>query len=184
MGNKLFTVNGSIVRGLIALIIGLLFVLLPNVSLKTIVLGVGILILIAFIISLVLALKTSEKGEKNFLIIQASFDLLIGLIFLFFPSTIVKIFFILVGLGLLIMGIIHLSNVFYLRTRLGWQWFSLFVSILTIFAGIFMLFEPFNTAKAILIFSGVFLLLYGLGELYMAWKMNKEANITVTEQNQ
>lgn len=92
MGNKLFTVNGSIVRGLIALIIGLLFVLLPNVSLKTIVLGVGILILIAFIISLVLALKTSEKGEKNFLIIQASFDLLIGLIFLFFPSTIVKIF--------------------------------------------------------------------------------------------
>lgn len=82
------------------------------------------------------------------------------------------------------MGIIHLSNVFYLRTRLGWQWFSLFVSILTIFAGIFMLFEPFKTAKAILIFSGVFLLLYGLGELYMAWKMNKEANITVTEQNQ
>jgi len=158
MGNKLFTVNGSIIRGLIALIIGLLFVLLPNVS-----------------------LKTSEKGEKNFLIIQASFDLLIGLIFLFFPSTIVKIFFIIVGLGLLIMGIIHLSNVFYLRTHLGWQWFSLFVSILTIFAGIFMLFEPFNTAKAILIFSGVFLLFYGIGELYMAWKMNKENNITVTE---
>lgn len=182
MENNLFTIKGSIIRGLIALVIGLLFVFLPNTSLKTIVWSVGILILIAFIVSLVLGLKTNNKGEKNFLMVQAFFDLLIGLIFLFFPSIIVKIFFIFVGLGLLIMGVIYLSDVFFIRARIGWQWFSFFIAILTIMAGVVMLIKPFDTAKAILIFAGIFFLLYGIGELYLAWKMNKGENNLIKKQ--
>lgn len=56
----------------------------------------------------------------------------------------------------------------------GWSWIYFSISMLIIIAGIVLFTNPFTSAQAILIFIGIFLLIYGASELYMAWKLNKK----------
>ena len=108
---------------------------------------------------------------------DAVFNLICGLLFIALPDTMVKIFVIAMGIGFLLIGIIQLIGTLSIRRDYGWSWIYFAISMLVIIAGIILLTNPFASAEAILIFIGIFLLIYGAAELYMAWKLSKKPTI-------
>lgn len=169
--------QGSLIRGIIALIIGGLAVFMPDITLRSFVICIGILILISGIVSLVFSLRSEEKVSKNILMADAAFNLIFGLLFVLLPTTMVNIFVIAMGIGFLLIGIFQLIATLSIRHDYGWSWIYFSISMLMIIGGIVLFTNPFTGAQAILIFIGIFLLIYGATELYMAWKLSKKPTI-------
>ena len=170
--------HGSLIRGIIALIIGGLAVFMPDITLRSFVICIGILILISGIVSLVFSIRSEEKSSKNILMAEAVFNLIFGLLFVLLPTTMVNIFVIAMGVGFLLIGIIQLISTLSIRREYGWSWIYFAISMLMIIAGIILFANPFAGAEALLIFIGIFLLIYGVSEVYMAWKLSKKPTIS------
>ena len=81
------------------------------------------------------------------------------------------------GIGVLLIGIFQLIATLSIRHQYGWSWIYFSISMLMIIAGIILFTNPFAGAETILIFIGIFLLIYGVAELYMAWKLSKKPTI-------
>lgn len=175
--NVLFNPDGSFIRSILALIIGGLAVFVPDLTLKSIVIYLGILILLSSIIFFVFALRNDVRIYRNYLMMQSLFNLIIGILFLIIPEVIVNIFVIIIGIIFLFIGILQLITAFYISRYFNLFWFSLITSVLTIIAGILLFTNPFESAEAILIFTGILLMIYGIGEFLMAWQLNKRSKI-------
>ncbi len=173
MENKFFTPQSSLIRAIVALVIGLLAIFLPKLTLQTIIIVMGIMLLIGAILFIILAIRSDIKKEKNVLLIQSAINLALGLLFVFFPGPIVSIFVILLGIVLLILGALLLINLYSFRKITRIPFFSLAISVLVIIAGIVLLINPFQSAQAILIFLGIILIVYAIGEFYSAWMLKK-----------
>lgn len=173
MENKIFTSQSSLIRGIIALVIGLLAIFLPKLTLQTIIIVMGIILLIGAVLCIILAIRSEIKKDKNVLFIQSAVNLALGLLFVFFPGPIVNIFVILLGIMLLILGVFSLINLYSFRKITRIPFFALAISVLVIIAGIVLLFNPFETAHAILIFLGIVLIVYAIGEFYSSWVLKK-----------
>lgn len=81
------------------------------------------------------------------------------------------------GIGFLLIGIFQLIATLSIRHQYGWSWIYFSISMLMIIAEIILFTNPFAGAETILIFIGIFLLIYGVAELYMAWKLSKKPTI-------
>nr|MBP8978666.1 DUF308 domain-containing protein [Bacteroidales bacterium] len=181
MKNRSFTSSRSaLIRGLIAILIGGLAVFIPGLTLEGIIFSAGLCVLIGGLVSLIFALREKNLGAKNILLLQTVFNLIIGILFIAMPQNIVKFFVIILGIGLLFLGAFQLMVGLSVRSRYGWSWFYFSISLIVIVAGIIMLYDPFKSAQALLIFLGVLLMLYGISELVMAWHLRKELK-TLTE---
>ena len=176
MGNKIFTSQSSLIRGIIALVIGLLAIFLPKLTLQTFIIVIGIILLIGAILCIILAIISKIKKDKNVLFIQSVVNLVFGLLFVFFPAPIVSIFVILLGIILLILGVLLLINLFSFRKVTRAPFLYLALSILVIIAGVVLLFNPFKSAQAILIFLGIVLIVYAIGEFYSSWILKKNTS--------
>ncbi|HAW57663.1 MAG TPA: hypothetical protein DCX03_01400 [Bacteroidales bacterium] len=175
MKNKSITSSHSaLIRGLIAIIIGGLATFIPGLTLEGIIFFAGLCILIGGLVSLIFALREKSQGAKNILIFQTVFNLIVGILFIAMPANIVKVFVVILGIGLLLLGAFQLVIGLSVRGRYGFSWFYFAVSVIVIIAGIIMLYNPFKSAEAILIFLGILLMLYGISELNMAWHLRKE----------
>ncbi|GET23517.1 HdeD family acid-resistance protein [Prolixibacter denitrificans] len=175
MQNRMFTsYRGALVRGVIAVIAGGLAVFVPNITLQSIVVYIGLLILLGGLVSLLFALRSKNPSGRNMLMTQAVFNLIIGILFVALPATMVKIFVIVLGIGFLFIGIFQLMGALNARHEYGWSWIYFIISVLVIIAGGVMLANPFSSAETILTFIGVLLLIYGLAELYMSWKLSRQ----------
>ncbi|HXL00099.1 MAG TPA: DUF308 domain-containing protein [Dysgonamonadaceae bacterium] len=168
------TFHGSLIRGIIALIIGGLAVFIPDITLQGFVICIGILLLASGLTTLIFSVRSHEEITKNILMANAVFNLIFGLLFVLLPTTMVNIFVIAMGVGFLLIGIFQLIGTLSIRHMYGWSWIYFSISMLIIIAGIVLFTNPFTSAQAILIFIGIFLLIYGASELYMAWKLNKK----------
>lgn len=166
--------RGALIRGIIALIAGGLAVFVPNITLQSIVIYIGLLILLGGLVSLLFALRSKNPSGRNMLMTQAVFNLIIGILFVALPATMVKIFVIVLGVGFLFIGIFQLMGALNTRHDYGWSWIYFIISILMIVAGAVMLTNPFSSAETILTFIGVLMLIYGASELYMAWKLSSK----------
>ncbi|GET26283.1 HdeD family acid-resistance protein [Prolixibacter sp. NT017] len=175
MQNRMFSsYRGALIRGIIALIAGGLAVFVPNITLRSIVIYIGLLILLGGLVSLLFALRSKNPSGRNMLMTQAVFNLIIGILFVALPATMVKIFVIVLGIGFLFIGIFQLMGALNARHEYGWSWIYFIISVLMIIAGGVMLANPFDSAKNILTFIGVLMMIYGGAELYMAWKLSSK----------
>lgn len=175
MQNRMFSsYRGALIRGIIALIAGGLAVFVPNITLQSIVIYIGLLILLGGLVSLLFALRSKSTSGRNMLMTQAVFNLIIGILFVALPATMVKIFVIVLGIGFLFIGIFQLMAALNARHEYGWSWIYFIISVLMIIAGGVMLANPFDSAKNILTFIGVLMMIYGGAELYMAWKLSRK----------
>ena len=179
-----FSSNGALIRGIIAVIAGGLAVFLPDLTLNSVVVYIGILILLGGVVSFIFAIRSKEKSNRNFLIMQALFNVVIGVLFLAAPATIVNIFGIIVGIGFLVIGGFQLIVAFNIIRNYRWSWFYFIISVLVIIAGVIMLSNPFKAAETILIFTGVLLLVYGIGEIFMALKLGKKPKSMQEQEDQ
>ncbi|MDR0619090.1 MAG: DUF308 domain-containing protein [Bacteroidales bacterium] len=162
-----FDIKGAVIRSVIALFIGIAFIVFPHQIMDILVqvLGGGI-ILIALISFLSLYTRKNASNISGISIFNLIIALAIGLLFVFKSSFFSSLAVIVFGIVLVAAGIMQLVMLSATR-RLGLRspWYSYIFAILIICIGITIFFNPFQSKELIVQLLGGGLVLYAITDL-------------------
>lgn len=170
------TVQANIVaQAVLFIILGLVLLLMPDITLVTIVYFVGILFALSGIVSLIGYFR--EGGEhyrmQPVLATGISFLVLAAVMFIF-PQVIAGAFSVALGLILLLCGIVNVVRSIDMKNFEGNQWIVyLLLSVAVVIGGIIIIWNPFETTAAFVMVLGAFLIVNGISDLLIELKFRK-----------
>ena len=164
----------GITKGVIFAILGLLLIIYPIQVVKTVTTIFGIASLITGAIVLFSAISKRGKGESAavFPLIEGAFSVIFGLILVLVPSISLTILAIMVGVWVIIEGILRISTSFDMKNAGINLWGrSLFVGLLFLILGILVIFHPELTSKALIMWIGFALLIFGIIDILIVYQL-------------
>jgi len=169
----LSTPQNAFIRGILTMAIGIIFLVVPNLTLKSVIMTIGAMILVSGIFSLLFSGRKNNGGISFSSSFQGFFTILWGLLFLLSPFVIVKIFGFFFGVLFLLMGLMQFFGAVGSLSKSFWSWIYLIFGVLMISGGIFLLVHPIESAEKIFKFLGAILLLYGILQMTLGWRIRK-----------
>ena len=163
----------TLIRGIVTIVVGVLFLSLPGLTLKSVVMTFGAMILVNGVFSLLFSGIRRKQGKIARSAFQDYLSIFTGMLLLIKPLGLVEFFSSLLGFIILIMGVTQFFGALGSLSKSIWSWvYLIFASLMTL-GGLFLLFKPIESAENILTFFGAILLLYGLLEVFNAWRIKK-----------
>ncbi|MEI6678256.1 MAG: DUF308 domain-containing protein [Mariniphaga sp.] len=176
MGNILMpNPKSALIRGILTISIGSVFLFVPGLTMQTVMITIGSMLLVNGLITMIISNRKKSRTMNHFWSAQGLISIIFGLAFIASPSVIVKIFVVFIGIVLLLMGLFQFTRAMGALSWSFWSWIYFLIAIITLASGIFMLTNPFKSAEAILSFLGALLILNGISELFMAWKIGRKS---------
>jgi uncharacterized membrane protein HdeD (DUF308 family) len=162
--------------GLAAFALGITSVTVPEFTMETIIIIIGIIISLGGIITMILRLR--NKSENKFLqvlqLVGSSLNIIFGAVLIIIPDVFLEIFIIVLGASLILAGIAQLILTlgFTPISNTGKMFVGL--SMVMVIAGTVFIFNPFESAEAITRFFGIIVSVYGLTNIMMSFWIRSE----------
>lgn len=152
------------VSSVLIAIVGLVLLLMPSLSNKVIVIGIGVLLLIYGVWRVVRYMRRdTSEGNTNQDLMIGLICAALGLFMLVYSSVVISILPFLLGLFLIFGGAKSIQTAFDVRRYHGANWgWHLVIGIIFVILGIMAIRDPFSTAQILTRFVGVGLLLLGI----------------------
>jgi uncharacterized membrane protein HdeD (DUF308 family) len=166
--------KNSFFRGIMTITLGGVLLFVPGLTLRAVIIIIGAMLVISGLVTLVLSNWKRTGSMNGFLSTQGIMTILFGVVFIASPTVIVNVFVFFLGIILLIMGLFQLIGALGALSRSGWAWIYFTIALMTLASGIFLLTNTLKSAETILSFLGVILILNGVSELFMAWKVSRQ----------
>ncbi len=161
----------SALKGILALILGILILVNPSKSIVLLATYFGIFALAGGIVALGYAFRIRYKGGSGtFWFIEGSINVLFGLIIILYPHISMSVIVAFFGIWAVIIALLQLSSYNHLRALNMSAGLILFNGILSLLVGLLLLFNPFKGAMIIAVIIGIYALIYAIYSLYTAFK--------------
>jgi uncharacterized membrane protein HdeD (DUF308 family) len=165
--------QNSAIRGILTIGAGILFLTIPGLTLKSVIMTIGAIIVMNGILGWLFTWVRNKNQTSSYKSYPGFFSLILGSLFLIAPLAIVKIFGFFFGSIFFFLGVLQFMGAMGTLSRSFWSWLFLLFSVLMTLAGLFLLFKPIESAENILTFFGAVLIVYGIFELLKAWRIKK-----------
>jgi len=151
------------IKGLIAILFGIILVSVPEESLKFMVRWFGIIVALGGIFLIFGAYSHKEHNLKwrNWLW-EGILDIAIGLVIVIFTEFSISIFLMLIAVWAIIVGFTHLFNALSAHKETKAKWMMLLNALIVIVFAIVLFTKPFDTAGILTILAGVFAIIFGV----------------------
>jgi uncharacterized membrane protein HdeD (DUF308 family) len=159
-------------RGLAAVIFGLLAFVWPGITLLTLIWLFGAFALVNGILSLVLATK-APKGYPRFgsLILGGLLGILAGLLTFVMPGITALGLLILIAAWALVTGILEIVAAIKLRKAITGEWMLILTGLASVAFGILLMVRPAAGALVMVLWIGAYALVFGILLFVLALKM-------------
>ena len=159
-------------RGLAAVIFGVLAFAWPGITLLTLIWLFGAFALVNGILSLVLATK-APKGYPRFgsLILGGLLGILAGLLTFVMPGITALGLLILIAAWALITGILEIVAAIKLRKTITGEWMLILAGLASVAFGILLILQPAAGALVMVLWIGAYALVFGILLFVLAFKM-------------
>jgi uncharacterized membrane protein HdeD (DUF308 family) len=156
-------------NGIIALLYGILALFIPSATLLTIITWFGIVILIVGVVGIIAAFNNRRNNrpfgtDLTWSIVTS----IIGAVLIFYTQRSIEIFFIIIGIWAVTIGIVQLWIMSKIDSKEQIRTTYLINGIMTLVFGIVLLIFPFTAAQVLITISGILALLSGAILIYMA----------------
>lgn len=158
-------------RGLVAMLFGVLAFMWPGATLITLVWLFGAFALVNGILSLVLAAKTKGYPKVGSLIFGGLLGILAGLLAFVMPGITALGLLILIAAWAIVTGIMELVAAVRLRKIINNEWLLVLAGIASVVFGILLLFQPAAGALVLIWWIGAWALLSGILLMILAFRM-------------
>ena len=162
------------------ILLGLLFLLYPEASGTIICYLLGSLFLLLGIMRVIAYITTPVvDNEFHIPLVSGIIIIAVGIFIFIWPSVLLSILPMVLGIVVVVDSLVKLQSATDLL-RLGdkhW-WIILILAIVTAFLGILMLINPFATAKLLLQFIGISLIVTGFMDLWSVFKLSRRLHKT------
>jgi uncharacterized membrane protein HdeD (DUF308 family) len=161
-------------RGLAALLFGILAVIWPVPTLAVLVLLFGAYALVDGILSIVAAVKAPPGYERWWvLLLEGSIGIIIGALTFLWPqiTTLALLYFI--ASWAIITGVLEIVVAVRLRKSISNEWLLILSGILSILFGLALVLMPVAGALAVVWLIGIYAIVFGLLLLALAFRLRK-----------
>jgi uncharacterized membrane protein HdeD (DUF308 family) len=169
-------------NGLFSILFGLMLIIFTKEVIRNIVIFIGLAIAVLGLILLVISISQLKKDKSvGAMILLSIFSLVIGAGIMIFRETTLNLFFILMGVWAVILGIFQLVVLVNIKRNLSNKNVILFNGLLTIALGIVMFFNPGEFSNFLFKIVGVFAVLFGIVMIYLSFVIRKASMIASEE---
>jgi len=159
-------------RGLVAVLFGVLAFMWPGATLITLVWLFGAFALVNGILSLVLAAKTPKGYPKvGSLILGGLLGILAALLAFVMPGITALGLLILIAAWAIVTGIMELVAAVRLRKIINNEWLLVLAGIASVVFGVILLFQPAAGALALIWLIGAWAFVFGILLMILAFRM-------------
>lgn len=158
----------------IAIIAGIVFLFVPEQTLKTIGFAAGIVILLSGLFLVFGAFSYAKKGQNMFFwLLEGIINLSLGIILIINPAWLVEFLLILIGLWALILGIYQLFTGFVSSKQIKNNSLLKINGLVSAVVGVVLLFKPDMVASFIIELLGIISIIIGGIMMYFAFLIKK-----------
>jgi uncharacterized membrane protein HdeD (DUF308 family) len=148
-------------RGIVCLIIGILFITLPQASINMLCLLLGVFLLINGLIALIKAMKAKEA--RNLILIYGLICLLAGIVFLTNPAFLMGVIVIVFSLLVLLSGINQIVVAAKTTSApVSARILAALTGIISIILGLALLIRPDISIQVMIMFIGIYFVAFGI----------------------
>jgi len=160
----------------VAIIVGLIFLFVPQETLATIGFAAGIIILLSGLFLVFGAFSYAKKGQNMFFwLVEGLINLTLGIILIINPAWLIEFLLILIGLWALILGIYQLYTGFMHAKHINNSTLLKINGLAAAVIGLILLLKPEMVASFIIQLLGVLSILIGAIMMYFAFLLKKAA---------
>lgn len=150
-------------RGAVAILFGLLTLFRPGITLATLIMLFGAYALIDGIFMVVSAIA-NRHGEPRWgtLLVGGLLGILAGIVTYTWPGLTAVVLLSVIAAWAIVMGIFEVAAAIRLRKQLDGEWALILAGLLSVAFGVLLVMRPAVGALAVVLWIGVFALLYGI----------------------
>jgi len=162
------------VRGVVALIFGVLAIFWPNKTLDFLVTLLGIFVLVVGIVATVGAIMHRRESKNWWLVLLPGIvGMIVGIITIAMPEVAQAIIMVLIGIWALITGFGHIYSAIKLRKDVEGEWMPFIIGVVSLVLGVLLITRPLEAAAAMMWLVGLFVLVLGILWVVMGFRARK-----------
>ena len=159
-------------RGVLAIIFGILLFIWPGISLFVLVLFFGAHALIDGVLALVAAFRGSRSGGRWWaMLIQGILGVATGIITFVWPGLTAFVLLYFIAIWAIIIGIFEIIAAIRLRKEIEGEWLLALRGVLAVLFGVILIISPGAGALAVVWTIGIFSIALGVLELVLAMRL-------------
>jgi uncharacterized membrane protein HdeD (DUF308 family) len=163
------------VRGLIALLFGILLLVWPGVSLFVFAIFFGAFAFVDGIFTLVAAVNyKAGAGQRAWLFVRGILGIIVGIVTFFWPAITELALVLLIGAWALVTGIMELNFAFRSVRETGAKWLFAVSGILSIILGILLLVRPVVAIIVVIWAIGAYAVLAGIVLIVLGFRLRSQ----------
>jgi uncharacterized membrane protein HdeD (DUF308 family) len=160
-------------RGAFAVLFGLLTLMLPSVTLATLVILFAVYMLADGIFAIVAGVKAAQRNERwGLLVLEGIADILAGVVAFLWPAITVLVFVYLMAFWSIVSGILMVMAAFKLPGEHG-RWWMAIAGAMSVVFGVLLAFMPIAGAVVLTLWLGAYALVFGALLLVAAFRLRR-----------
>jgi uncharacterized membrane protein HdeD (DUF308 family) len=154
--------KGLVLRGVLAIVLGLLMALLPGPTLIAATVLIGIFVLMLGLIGITMFLSLKEKGNGAILLLEGVLGIAFGVVTIVWPNITALLLILLLGVWCLIEGLVQVYAGLTITRKAALRAVFTISGVLSIIIGLIFILAPGQGALALIWLIGVFAVVYGV----------------------
>ena len=151
-----------IITSILAFIIGLIMVIVPDISLQAIGIALGIFTIAFGIVLIALNFMAHKIYLPFYGIMSGILSIIIGLIFIAMPNVLPTVFAIALGIWIILSSINFISISITVKDSVPNWYLWLLLGIIDLIAGVIILFNPFASSISVIVLGGIIIMVHSV----------------------
>jgi uncharacterized membrane protein HdeD (DUF308 family) len=163
-----------LIRGIAALVLGILALTRPGSVLAVIVTLLGIIVLAIGVVAAIGALTHRDEAKRWVVIlVPAIIGIMIGIITIAWPAGMATLIVYVIAIWALVHGITEIYSSLKLRKDVEGEWMPIIIGIVSVILGILLLARPLTAGSVVVWLVGLVVLVLGIFWLIMAFRTRR-----------
>jgi uncharacterized membrane protein HdeD (DUF308 family) len=164
-------------RGLVAVLFGLLTFILPGITLVTLVLLFGAYALVDGFFNVIAFFRVASHHWA--FLIEGVIGIIAGILTFVWPAITAVVLLYLIAFWAIFTGVFEIIAGIRLRKAITNEWLVLVMGVLSVLFGVLILFAPVVGALAIVLWIGAYALVFGIVLLALAFRLRAHRHLVV-----
>lgn len=168
-----------LLRGIVAVLFGVLAFVWPGITLLTLVLFYGVFAFFDGVLSLAAAVRGGAPAPRWWLALVGVFGIAAGILTVFWPQITALVLLLFIAGWAIVTGVLEVWGAIKLRHEIEGEWLLIASGVLAIAFGILLVMWPGAGALAMVLVIGSFAIMYGLLLIGFAFRLRKHATVHI-----
>jgi uncharacterized membrane protein HdeD (DUF308 family) len=164
-----------LLRGIAAIVFGVLAFIWPGVTLATLVLLWGAFALVDGVLSLVSAIRGGGAGSRWWLALVGLAGVAAGIVTFMSPVLTSLVLLFVIAFWAIVAGVFEIAGAIAVRKEIEGEWMLILSGALSVAFGVILLMQPAAGALALVWIIASYAILFGILNVLFAWRLRAHA---------